>query len=208
MDAYDAMLARRTIRDFEDRKLGKDTVERLIEAGLSAPTNDHLRKWEYVIVDEIEDRRRLIEGIVRPLTGAEAESRVRESGMTEPTQREMYLEAIPRQYSMIVEAGVLIIPCFHEPGDLLHPRDLSSLNGFASIWCSIENILIAAAAEGIFGVTRIPSAEELERARELLGIPGAYQAACFMALGYPRLGARRTVQRSVVLKERIHHGKW
>lgn len=208
MDAYDAILARRTIRDFEDRKIGKETVERLIEAGLSAPTNDHLRKWDYVIVDDIEDRRRLIEGIVAPRTRAEAEDRVRGAGMTDPAQKEMYLEAIPRQYSMIVRAGALVIPCYREPGDLMRPQSLSSLNGFASIWCSIENILIAAAAEGIFGVTRIPSAEEIGRARELFGIPGAYQAACFMALGYPGPGARRTVQKAVALEERIHYGKW
>jgi hypothetical protein len=166
MDAYDAILARRTIRDFEDRKIAK------------------------------------------PRTRAEAEARVQESGMTDPTQREMYLEAIPRQHSMIVGAGALIIPCFHEPGDLLYPRSLSPLSAFASIWCSIENILIAAATEGIFGVTRIPSAEEIERARELFGIPGAYQAPCFMALGYPRPDAGRTVQKAVGLKEKIHYGKW
>lgn len=30
----------------------------------------------------------------------------------------------------------------------LHPDNISYLNGFASIWCSVENIFLAATAEG------------------------------------------------------------
>lgn len=50
----------------------------------------------------------------------------------------------------------------------MQPTSLSSLNEFASIWCCIENILLAAASEGIFGVTRIPMKEELEHIKKKL----------------------------------------
>ena len=37
MDVYEAIRARRTIRDFEDRQVGMGTIERIIDAGLKAP---------------------------------------------------------------------------------------------------------------------------------------------------------------------------
>lgn len=40
MDVYEAIRARRTIRDFEDRQVGMGTIERIIDAGLKAPTNN------------------------------------------------------------------------------------------------------------------------------------------------------------------------
>ena len=56
MDVYEAIRARRTIRDFEDRQVGMGTIERIIDAGLKAPTNNHLRQWEFVIVNGKEER--------------------------------------------------------------------------------------------------------------------------------------------------------
>jgi nitroreductase len=63
---------------------------------------------------------------------------------------------------------------------------LSALNSFASIWCCIENILIAAVSEGIYGVTRIPFDDEIEYIREILNIPEDYDFPCYLGLGYPR----------------------
>ena len=63
---------------------------------------------------------------------------------------------------MLLTAGCLIIPCFRQFEPLLKPKSLSALNPFASIWCCIENMLIAAAAEWIYGVTRIPFDEEIK----------------------------------------------
>ena len=60
MDVYEAIRARRTIRDFEDRQVGMGTIERIIDAGLKAPTNNHLRQWEFVIVNGKEERANLL----------------------------------------------------------------------------------------------------------------------------------------------------
>ncbi len=81
-------------------------------------------------------------------------------GLKDPLQRGCYIEAIPKQYNMLFSAPLLILPFFRQPYPLLKPKSLSDLNYFASIWACIENILVAAAAEGIFGVTRIPFSDE------------------------------------------------
>jgi len=52
MDVYEAIFARRTVRDFQDREIDLESIERILDAGLHAPTNNHLREWEFVIVND------------------------------------------------------------------------------------------------------------------------------------------------------------
>lgn len=56
MDVYAAIESRRTIRDFADRIVPGEIIEKLIEAGLKAPTNDHMRHWEFVVVNDKASR--------------------------------------------------------------------------------------------------------------------------------------------------------
>lgn len=51
MDFYDVIEKRRTIRDFENETIPEEVVERIISAGLKAPTNDHMRDWHYIAID-------------------------------------------------------------------------------------------------------------------------------------------------------------
>ena len=43
MDFYEVIDKRRTVRDFEDAPIDDTVLERIIGAGLKAPTNDHMR---------------------------------------------------------------------------------------------------------------------------------------------------------------------
>ena len=44
MDVYEAMATRRTIRDFDDRLIARDVLLRILDAGLKAPSHNHLRE--------------------------------------------------------------------------------------------------------------------------------------------------------------------
>jgi nitroreductase len=207
MDVYEAIATRRTVRDFQERPVPFATLRKILDAGLRAPTNDHMRRWHFVVVDDLETRQMLVRAF--PGTSrAGAKSIIDKWGLVDTLQREMYLDAIPKQVKMVLTAGALVIPCFYQPLPLLEPESLSSLNGFASMWCCIENILLVAADEGIFGVTRIPFAKEIETLREVLGIPEHYFVACYLALGYPKPGARHVRQHVVDVGERISINRW
>jgi nitroreductase len=207
MNIHDAIAARRTIRDFQDKPVEHETVRKILRAGLSAPSNDHMRKWEFIIVNDIETRKALVRGIKR-VSKAGAKVIIDRWGLEDSLQREMYLDAIPKQINMILTAGVLIIPCFYQPQPLLKPKDLSSLNRFASIWCCIENILLAAASEGVFGVMRIPFPAESANMRTVLNIPSDYEVPCYLALGYPKEGAMRAKQYTICVDDRISIDQW
>jgi len=182
MDIYNAINARRTIRDFDDRQVDMALIEKIISAGLKAPTNDHMRSWEFVVINK--DKRAEILNIL-PKTYSKAEvGEWLDTWSEDRVQRDMYLDAVPKQYAMLYNAGCLILPFFRKDGPLLQPESLSSLNSFASIWCCIENILLASAAEGIFGVTRIPMENESRHIQSVINHPDDYIMPCYIALGY------------------------
>ena len=68
MDVYEAIARRQTIRDFEDREIPLDVIQKLLAAGLKAPTNDHLRQWEFILVQDQVQREALIRSIHAPKT--------------------------------------------------------------------------------------------------------------------------------------------
>ena len=173
MELYEAVEKRRTVREFEDKPVDAGIIKRIISAGLKAPTNNHLREWEFVIFNDKKERLKILN--LKDMTEYdECEKMMDFYGMTDSDQRGMYHIAMPRQFSMLYNSGCLILPFFKLREPLMHPTCLSSLNEFASIWCCIENILLAASSEGIFGVTRIPMEEELKHIKITLKHPDNY----------------------------------
>jgi nitroreductase len=208
MDVYEAMAGRMTIRDFSSKEISPELIQKIIGAGFKAPTNNHMREWHFVLMQDRPKRQELIDQVIHPIGKKGAIGVVNRWGMTDEIQRDMYIDAIPKQYNMLLNAGCLVLPFFHQPKPLLKPKDLSALNAFASIWCCVENILVAAAAEGIYGVTRIPFEEERKTIKALCNIPEEYETPCWIALGYPAENVVRARQVEICLDDRIHLDRW
>ena len=182
-------------------------IKKIISAGLKAPTNNHLREWEFVIFNDKKERLRIL-NLEDMSNYDECEKMLDGFGMTDSDQRGMYHIAMPKQFSMLYNSGCLILPFFKLREPLLKPTSLSSLNEFASIWCCVENILLAAASEGILGVTRIPMSEELEHIKNTLNHPDNYTIPCYIALGYPSSSAKLPIQKTINVDDRLHINHW
>lgn len=148
MEFYDIINARRTIRDFQNEPIDDEVIRRIIAAGMKAPTNDHMRDWHFIVIDDREVINKLLNIIPEKFTDEDVNAVLKDWNLTDGCQQAMYRKAIPKQYRMLSEASRMIIPLFKQKTDILHPDNLSHLNGFASIWCCIENMLLAATAEG------------------------------------------------------------
>jgi nitroreductase len=83
-------------------------------------------------------------------------------------------------------------------------KTLCDLNNFASVWACIENILLAMAAEGLYGVTFITKDTGL--VKKMLNMPGDYEVAALIPIGYPEDYLVR--QRPILLQEKLHCNKW
>lgn len=52
MEFYDVINTRRSIRQFEDKTISRDVLERILDAGLKAPSSNHQRRWELVTLTD------------------------------------------------------------------------------------------------------------------------------------------------------------
>ena len=107
MDFYEAVYRRRTSRDFAEKDVPADTVNRILQAGLKAPLNNHLREWEFVVLRS----RQSIEAVLGQV-GEKAQQQMQSlaSRRLDDCQRSMYLDAVPKQYHMLSQSGCFILP--------------------------------------------------------------------------------------------------
>ena len=156
MDFYESLEKRRTYRDFSDREVSDEILKRIIAAAFKAPTNDHLRQLEFIVVRGHESIAKVIAPLAKNM--AAFKDLVFEADDTgDKNKMAMFADALPRQQKMLMDSGLLIIPFFRQKqSPLLKPVEQSSLNYFASAWCALENMLLAAANEGLGSVFHIP----------------------------------------------------
>ncbi len=205
MEFYDAVSSRHSVRDFTDEMIPEDTLKRIIEAAYKAPANDHFRDWHFVVVTDPDAKRELLEGVPKNLTVKDVDQM---TFISDPVQKESYRFAVPKQYRMLYDTAAVIVPLMKKKVDILHPADLSDLNVYASVWCSIENLWLAATAEGYGCNLRIPRGDEEAVAQKALGFPDGYLIPCFIGIGRPAPDAVLTKQIDVNLDEQIHWQKF
>lgn len=114
MEFYEAVNKRRSIRQFEDREIPREVLERILDAGLKAPSSNHQRRWELVTLTD----KLIIHGLaqlVRPYP----------CRITEPKtpQQEMFRIAYPRQRSMIEECACVVLPFFKQKYPMSEDRN-------------------------------------------------------------------------------------
>lgn len=206
MEFYDVINKRSSIRDFDNEFIDKDTIKRIIDAAYKAPSNDHLKDYHFIVVTDKTIAAKVIDAIPKSFTDKEIDEFL--TFANNDIQRNAYKSAIPKQHRMLLDASVLIIPLMKKKSDIMHPDNLSSLNCFATIWCSIENMWLAATSEGYGCNLRIPMEGEESQARNILGFSENYLMPCFFAIGKPSCDAKKCKQIDYNLDELIHYNKF
>ena len=183
-------------------------IERIIEAGLKAPTNDHMRDQHYVVIQDKGVVMQLLDIIPEGIPEEDMNQLIKDWNLSDNEQHAAYRNAVPKQHKMLLDASVIVIPFLKQKTDILHPDNISHLNGFAFIWCSIENIFLAATGERYACTLRVPLGNEGEWARDVLGYPEDYFMPCFIGIGKPKTDADVVKQKDIEVKERIHWDRW
>ena len=204
MELYEALEKRRTYRDFSGREVSDEILNRVIGAAFKAPTNDHLRQLEFVVVRGRENIAKVTAPLAKNMAAfKELVAEVDESG--DKDKMAMFADALPKQQKMLMESGLLIIPFFRQlTCPLLKPAEQSSLNYFASAWCALENMLLAATAEGLGAVFHIPVNDEADKIKAIIYAPEDYEMTCLLTIGYPVENAFLPKQKEINIESRIH----
>ena len=149
MDFYQVLEKRRTIRDFSDKEVTDEVLEKVLSAAFKAPTNDHLRQFEFIVVRGRENITRLISPVTENTKNIQQVGLEAATDVMDKDEYAMFADALPKQQRMLMQSNCLVLPFFRQKDyPLCHPADQSSLNYFASAWAAVENILLAATAEG------------------------------------------------------------
>lgn len=205
MNLYDAINKRKSVREFQEKPVEEEKLLRVLEAGLKAPSNNHLRQWEYILIKDPEQRKKVAQIFAKGKTITnEMELENALNNWSNTLQQEMYRKALPVQTKMLMTPPELLIVCYRLRKPLKECETLYDLNDLASIWMCMENILLAMTAEGLYGVTSVP--RETELLKKVLGVPEGYEVAAAIPIGYPMDYSVR--QTNITLEEKLHYNKW
>jgi len=205
LEFYEAVNFRRSVREFQTRPVEKEKLLRILEAGLKAPSNNHLRQWEFILVKDPDQRIKVAELVAKSKNIAnERELEKALDNWSDQLQKEMYRKALPVQEKMLVNSPELLVVSYRLRKPLKECEILYDLNDLASVWMCIENILLAMTAEGLYGVTSVP--RETASLKKVLGVPDGYEVAAVIPIGYPEDYSIN--QKFVLLEEKLHYDKW
>lgn len=199
MEFYEVINRRRSIRQFEDREISREILVRILDAGLKVPSSNHQRRWELVTLTDkavIMDLAKFI----RPYP-----CRIQ---VPKTPQQEMFQIAYPRQRTMIEEASCVILPYFKQKYPLSNDKNGYGLMDYGAAWALVENMLLAATAEGLGSVVHIPVKKEPEQIKEFLKIPDGYYLPALVVLGYPAKDALLPSQVQATVENRVRWNKW
>lgn len=207
MEFYEAINKRRTVREFLNKEVDFEIIKKILEAGNKAPTWNHNRNWSYIILKTDEEKEFAFDYAKKVADKFDSQKYLNIPRPYPITLgQKMYAYALPRQFTMLKDAPYVIIPVFKCKE--LNGESVSSLNPFSTIWCVIENIFLAATAEGLDCSMRIPLKDEHDIVKEKLKVPATYMIPVFIGIGYANPNEIKLEQSNPDIDKQLHFGRW
>ena len=205
MELYEAISKRKTVRNWQNKDVDINAIKHIIDAGLKAPTHNHMREWEFIVLHTPEEKTKALKFTKEGVEQFKKDNNF-DSWPDKTIEQKMYKYAVPLQYDMLFTAPYVIIPLFKAKS--LKAESVDQLNPFASIWCVIENIFLAATAEGLGYSMSVPIGKEGKAVCKELGVPADYMMPVYIGIGYPDNNAPEMEQYRYTADEKLHFGKW
>lgn len=110
MDFYQVLEKRRTIRDFSNKEVTDEVLEKVLSAAFKAPTNDHLRQFEFIVVRGQENIARLISPVAENTKTIQQTQLKAAENVMDKDGYAMFVDALPKQQRMLIQSNCLILP--------------------------------------------------------------------------------------------------
>lgn len=201
---YKAIFTRRDVRSqFLSREIPGEILNRLLLAAHHAPSVGFMQPWNFIVIKAAETRNRVSDAFAK----ANAEAAELFSDKRKALYSELKLEGIK-------QAPInLCITCDRERGGPVvlgrtHNRDTD----IYSTVCAVQNLMLAARAEGI-GAGWVSIFNEAD-IREILALPNHIVPVAYLCLGYveelyqkPELEVKGWRNR-LDLQSLVFHNRW
>lgn len=205
MEFYEVIERRKTIREFSEKKVEKEKIFKILKTGFRAPSYNHRREWNFVLLKDYDTRIKIVEG--EEISGKISPSSLKIMLFEEDhLMADMYLDAIPKQKSMLLTAPELMAVVYKPKTKIEKSQRIYDLNCLASVWCCIENILLSMTYEGLSGSIYIP--QKTEKMKELLKIPDCFEVAALIPFGYKAENAKEVKQKEIFFERNVYIDKW
>ena len=194
-NVWEVIYTQRAIRYWQSRKVPRELLEQVIEAGSKAPSGSNLQPWIFLVIDE-DDKRRAISAALREVFEASPAKLLVEAGEnSEDRTQRLMLRGAREFFSKLEKAPALIIPCLYK---LASPtQDPTSLLAGSSIYTAVQNIMLSARALGLGTVMTTAQGMIETTLRELLKIPDDAYPVAFIPIGFPEANFGPTTRKGL-----------
>jgi coenzyme F420-0:L-glutamate ligase/coenzyme F420-1:gamma-L-glutamate ligase len=171
---------RRSVRSFRPDPLTREQIEAVLEAARWAPSPHGRQPWRFVVVTSAEGKARLSAAM-----GEEWRRQLALDG-----QDATVIEArFRKSHSRITGAPAVIVPCLYLEDLDVYPdperQAAETTMAVQSLGCAVQNMLLAAYAQGFDGGWMCAPLFCQEAVRAALGLDATLQPHALIPLGYP-----------------------
>jgi nitroreductase len=207
---YSLLSTTRSIRRIDGRSIPDDVLERVLQAAVWAPSGGNRQPWRVVVV-----RDRALKQSLADLYVDEWADYVDYNLAKVPDQSPETLERVRRQFDTggALAAGLADVPVVcvfvHDPS-MLYVTDTGlgrhPVVGGASLYPAVQNLLLAARAEGLGGVITTLLCRREREIREVLSLPEPWAVHAVVPLGWPK--GRHGPLRRAPLSDMVSWDRW
>lgn len=177
---YRAIHLRRDVRRFRADPVPDAVLARVLDAAHHAPSVGFMQPWDFVLVRDLDTRRRVKDVVER--------ERVAAAAAFEEPRRSRYL-AFKLEGILEAPVNVCVTSDPTRNGPAVIGRNTIPETDVYSTCCAVQNLWLAARAEGLgVGWVSILTLPEL---REILAIPAHVVPVAYLCVGYPEAFSER-----------------
>jgi F420 biosynthesis protein FbiB-like protein len=175
----DLLFSRRSIRKFQPESVPDDSIRRMLAAAHAAPSAHNTRPWRFVVLRDGTVRRSLAESMAAAY-GHDAEADGQKPEAIEERNR--------RSVERIIQAPLAILACLDEtclPANAGRGAEGERLLLTQSVAAAVQNLLLAAVAEGLGACWLCAPAFCPQAVSETLSLPAGWIAQALILIGFP-----------------------
>ena len=189
MDVYEAIEKRRSIRVFE-QPVSEEELRKILLAGTKAPSGSNVQPWEFIVIDDPE----IIDQIAEHKYQQTLKMRIDQMILDNPQiVEQIYQQTLETPLSVqsaerqrAAYRNCTVVAVCNKKGHGVGRKPWMNVENIASTWMCIENMALAATADGLGTVTSILREEHKVAVEKLLGIPEDYELATMVLIGFTR----------------------
>ncbi len=172
--------ARRSIRAFTGEPVPRGALDALVEAACVAPAPHHSRPWRFVVVDSSSAKQALATGMG---------DRWRADLEADGVEPERIDELVGASHRKLADAPALVLGCLTWDGLDRYPdatRQRAEWGmALLSLGAAVENLMLAASADGLASCWVAAPIFCPEAARDALELPDEWLPHALVLLGHP-----------------------